>query len=481
MKPIINLFIFRRDLRITDNSTLNVLHAKYPGIPILPVFIFNPRQVDEKRSAYYNKNCIQFMIECLKDLRSHCSSLCCFHGDDIDVLEKVLRVFTVNTISWNNDFTPYARKRDNDIVQWCKKKTIEYINREDYTLLPMNTIKTANGSTYEMFTPFYNKAIGKLENVHPKLIVQSKIKFYQGPLKGIETVKDIERYYGNDPNIDIYNHGGRHHALDILDKILKKEFKDYDGTRDVPSLDKTTGLSPFLKFGCVSIREVLDCVRRAYGLKHGIIRELLWREFYAHITYQFPHILRAQVDRSNQNGSFKSKYDLITWESIDGNTNTKYWWKCWCQGTTGYPMVDAGMRQMNKTGWMHNRLRMIVAMFLTKDLLIDWREGERYFATKLIDYDPSSNNGGWQWSASTGTDAQPYFRIFSPTLQAQKFDKNCVYIRRWIPELRNVATKDILNWETAHIKYRETCKYPAPIVIHKDRSKIAIDTFQKVK
>jgi deoxyribodipyrimidine photo-lyase len=201
-------------------------------------------------------------------------------------------------------------------------------------------------------------------------------------------------------------------------------------------MDRTTKLSAYIKFGCVSIREVYDKLKK----NKSVIRELFWREFYANILYNFPHVLGK---------AFKTRYNKIKW------TNNKHWFDLWCQGKTGFPLVDAGMLQLNKTGWMHNRVRMVVAMFLTKDLLIDWRWGEKYFATKLIDYDPASNNGGWQWSASTGTDSQPYFRIFNPDTQLKKYDKNYEYVKRWNPD-----------WATK-----------TPIVDHKIRSKIAIKTF----
>jgi len=213
---------------------------------------------------------------------------------------------------------------------------------------------------------------------------------------------------------------------------------DYSKTRDYPVLDKTTRLSAYIKFGCVSIREVYYNYKNVKELQ----RELLWREFYANILYYFPHVL---------GNAFKEQYDNVKW------TNNKEWFKRWCQGKTGYAMVDAGMAQLNKTGWMHNRLRMITAMFLTKDLLIDWRWGEKYFATKLVDYDPASNNGGWQWSASTGTDSQPYFRIFNPDLQLKRYDKDYEYIRTWIPAFETEPK----------------------MVDHKERSAIAIREFKR--
>ena len=211
----------------------------------------------------------------------------------------------------------------------------------------------------------------------------------------------------------------------------------YHKHRDYPALDSTTKLSAYIKFGCVSIREVYY----NYHKNRSLLRELIWREFYANIMYYFPHVIGS---------NFKKKYDKIKW------SNNKDWFDKWCKGQTGYALVDAGMNQLNTTGWMHNRVRMVVAMFLTKDLLIDWRWGEKYFATKLVDYDPASNNGGWQWSASTGTDAQPYFRIFNPEIQTKKYDKNYDYIKKWNPEYKSKTQ----------------------IVNHQERAKIAIQTFK---
>lgn len=476
MKPLVKVFIFRRDMRIVDNTALLNLNSFDSHIPIIPIFIFNPYQINKADNRYYNINAIEFMIECLKELKSHCPSLLYLHGNDIDILNNILKAFRFHAISWNSDITPFARERDIKIMDWCKSKDIPCILSEDYTLFPMNSIVTLNNKPYEMFTPFYNKCISKLSNISYNTNKKTNISFYTGSIKGIDVVKHIDRYHNEEFNPHLHVHGGRSNALELLYNIEKTQYNDYDTFRDYPSLNKTTGLSPYLKFGCISIREVYEFVRKHFNIKHPLIRELLWKEFYAHITYQYPKILQGQINTLLRNDTFKNKYANI---QLSSWYDSKEYWDSWCEGKTGYPIIDAGMRQMNKTGWMHNRVRMISAMFLVKDLLIDWRDGERYFAKKLLDYDPSSNNGGWQWCASTGTDSQPYFRIFNPILQTQKFDKNCVYIKKWIPELHNIPCKDILIWDKSYYKYPE-CKYPKPIVNHKIQTEKALHIFSNV-
>jgi deoxyribodipyrimidine photo-lyase len=294
----------------------------------------------------------------------------------------------------------------------------------------MGTIQNNKSDPYQVFTPFYKKTLLlKVNKVQPLIVKRINV------IKHIKTFDKHKYYIVND---DIAVRGGREEALVRFKKIMT----DYSKFRDYPGVDKTTKLSAYIKFGCVSIREVFNNYKNVKELQ----RELIWREFYANILYYFPHVLGK---------SFKQKYDNVKW------TNNKEWFKKWCQGKTGYVMVDAGMNQLNKTGWMHNRLRMITAMFLTKDLLIDWRWGEKYFATKLVDYDPASNNGGWQWSASTGTDSQPYFRIFNPELQLKRYDKDYEYIRTWIPSYEPYSIEKIVE--------------------HKERTVIAINEFKRAQ
>jgi len=445
----IHIFLFRRDFRIHDNLALNRLVAECgsSGGSIYPMFIFNPAQIYAKNNPYFSNNCVQFMIESLDELDTHIHVN--YHesgkdgSGDIGVLTALSKKYKIKTIAYNKDYSPFAIKRDRIIEEWANAAAtsaganasghdIRIITEEDYTLYPMGTIQNNKNEPYKVFTPFYKKSLS----------IKVKPCVAGADAKSIAVVKHIKgfdkhRYY--EPNDDIAVRGGRDKALERFKKIMT----DYAKTRDYPALDKTTRLSAYIKFGCVSIREVYYNYKNVKELQ----RELLWREFYANILYYFPHVL---------GNAFKEQYDNVKW------TNNKEWFKRWCQGKTGYVMVDAGMAQLNKTGWMHNRLRMITAMFLTKDLLIDWRWGEKYFATKLVDYDPASNNGGWQWSASTGTDSQPYFRIFNPELQLKRYDKDYEYIRTWIPA-----------FET------DTEKIVERIVEHKERSAIAIREFKR--
>jgi deoxyribodipyrimidine photo-lyase len=421
----INIFIFRRDLRVEDNISLNNL-IKYCGNKnILLLFIFNPQQIYANKNPYFSNNAVQFMIESLVSLEKQ-AHINYYEGNDIDILNNLNKKYKIKTVAFNKDYTPFAIKRDKIINEWCKTRNITIISNEDYTLYPIGTIKNKTGKPYQVYTPFYKTCL--------KISVQKPIKIPK--INFIKTVINFNKnkYYKKNDKLAL--RGGRENAL----IRLKNKFLTYSKYRDYPALDATTKLSAFIKFGCISIREVYY----TYIKNKALIRELIWREFYANILYYFPYIVQGH--------SFKQKYDKIQW------TNNKEWFEKWCKGETGYAIVDAGMKQLNETGWMHNRVRMIVAMFLTKDLLIDWRWGEKYFATKLVDYDPASNNGGWQWSASTGTDAQPYFRIFNPELQIKKYDKDYIYIKRWNPEYKNIKK----------------------IIDHNERSKIAIKTFKNI-
>jgi len=428
IKMDINVFIFRRDLRINDNlAFVNLMHHIGQTNKIYPIFIFNPKQIYAKNNAYFSNNAVQFMIESLDDLENdiHVNY---YEGDDIKILEKINTKYNIKNIAFNKDYTPFSISRDDKIITWCKKQDINVITEEDYTLFKIGSILNTNQKPYQVFTPFYKKC--------SHLDVAKPIKVNNTQLHVIKDVTNFDKHKYYKKNDFIAVRGGRKNALERL----KVKMNEYAKLRDYPSLDHTTKLSAYIKFGCISIREVYNTY---YGNK-DLIRELIWREFYAHIMYHFPHIIGK---------SFKEKYDKVKW------SNNKKWFKLWCEGKTGYALVDAGMRQLNQTGWMHNRVRMIVAMFLTKDLLIDWRWGEKYFATKLVDYDPASNNGGWQWSASTGTDAQPYFRIFNPDLQIKKYDKDYEYIKKWNPDYLN--TKKIVD--------------------HTTRAKIAINIFRNIR
>jgi len=437
-----NVFIFRRDLRTFDNTTLNLLDGK-----ILPIFIFNEKQIDKNKNNYYSANAAQFLFESLDEM-PYLNYY--YTNDDIRILKELKNRFNIKTIGFNRDYTPYAINRDNEIKKWCIANNIEVITDEDYTLHKIGSITKDDNKPYQKFTPFYKKTILK----KPAAIKTKDFDFIRDDkaLSDISFLRPIE-------NKEIKVNGGRTKALSILKKLKENYFKNYDEERDYPYLDKTTKLSAYIKFGCISIREVYYTL----PVNHGIVRELIWHDFYANITFFFPYIF---------NNSFIKKYDKIKWDYNEQLFNN------WKTGTTGFPIIDASMRQLNTCGWMHNRCRMLVASFLTKNLFIDWRKGEQYFATRLVDYDPSSNNGGWQWCASTGTDSQPYFRIFSPSAQLKKFDKDCLFIKKWIPELRDVDNKIIHNWENVKDYSKLNIKYPKPIINMKETSKRFIDMFK---
>jgi len=435
------LFIFRRDFRIVDNNSLNVLSKMCKNI--YTIFIFTPEQVGSGNN-YKSNNSVQFMIESLADLASEIKKqggqLHTFYGKNTKVLADCIQAWDINVVGFNIDITPYARERDDAITKMCEKMGVTVVKEHDYYLHPPGSIKTGAGDPYQKFTPYYETA--------SKIKVPSPIGKKQLPLKttdanvpnNISLEQAMKRFTTINPNILV--RGGRPEALQLLSRAVRT-IHNYNAIHNDLSL-QTSELSASIKFGCISIREAY----KAFHDKPGIIRQLYWRDFYANIMYEFPRVLGH---------SLKQKYDKIHWHH-----NSKLF-KAWCEGETGYPIVDAGMRQMNTTGYMHNRARLIVASFLVKTLLIDWREGEEYFAQTLTDYDPSNNNGNWQWISGGGADSQPYFRVFNPWRQAESYDPKCEYIKKWVPELKDVPTKDLLKWDTKYVDYKDL-HYPKPVL-----------------
>lgn len=456
------LFIFRRDLRLEDNLALNraIEFANDNKLKLILSFCFDEKQIDKNK--YFSNNSFQFMIECLEELSNTLSNQLSFFEEDT----FYQKIKDVKAIAFNLDYTPYAVKRDTTIVKYCEKHKIQTLLEEDYTLHKLRNIntntkpnkfepsvKTLKNEAYKKFTPFYNEAI--------QLSV-SKPTTEKLEIDNIQTLGNSKLFKKYKSQSDKNMEGGRANGLDILKQIQDDVFKKYKQNRNIVNHpNSTTKLSAFLKFGCISIREVYDTILKKYGKKAELIRQLYWKEFYANIAYFYPHVLEGMSTVRGENKSFTEKYDHIRWDYDEKL------FKHWCEGKTGIPLVDAGMSQLNQTGFMHNRLRMITASFLVKDLGIDWREGERYFATKLVDYDPASNNGGWQWVSGTGTDANPYFRIFNPWNQMKDYDKQCEYVKKWIPELSDMDSEDIHKWYDASVreKYKEV-KYKAPIVDH---------------
>lgn len=435
------LFIFRRDLRTIDNNGLNVL-AKLCN-NVYTIFIFTPEQVGSA-NKYKSNNSVQFMIESLADLASEIKTqegqLHTFYGKNTKVLADCIKAWDINIVAFNLDITPYARERDDEIIKLCQKMNVEVKTEHDYYLHPPGSIKTGTGEPYQKFTPYFNTASKiKVPSPSAKKQLPFKTKDANIPNK-ISLEQAMKRFTRINPNILV--RGGRPQALQLLLRAVRT-IKNYNAIHNDLSL-KTSELSASIKYGCISIREAY----KAFHDKPGIIRQLYWRDFYANIMYEFPHVIGH---------SLKPKYDKIHWH------HNSIWFNAWCKGETGYPIVDAGMRQMNTTGYMHNRARLIVASFLVKTLLIDWKEGEEYFAQTLTDYDPSNNNGNWQWISGGGADSQPYFRVFNPWRQAAEYDPKCEYIKKWIPELKDVPEKDLLKWDTKYVDYKDI-QYPAPIV-----------------
>lgn len=455
----LSLFIFRRDLRLEDNTAL--IAAAQKSATIIPCFIFDEQQVGAQNN-YRSLNAIQFMIESLQDLDQHIKKkngrLYFFYGHTAKIIEQLLKQIPVKAIFTNRDYTPFSIKRDEVVQKLCMHYDVAFEQCGDLLLHEPEEILKQDGTPYSIFTPFLKASL-----YHPvkKPVKLPSIHFYQKKIDTAWALKKICKKFLPKQNSKIHVRGGSSNARKIL-KSLKK-FSNYQKERDFPAIT-TTGLSAHLKFGTVSIREVHHAFCLALGVQHPLVRQLYWRDFFTHVTYHSPFVLGH---------AFHKKYDALPWNNNKNDFNH------WCTGTTGFPIVDAGMRQLNATGFMHNRVRMIVASFLTKDLHIDWRLGEKYFAQQLVDYDPAVNNGNWQWSASTGCDAQPYFRIFNPWLQQKKFDRDCVYIKRWIPELKNLPSDIIHSWYKQCTKY--LIEYPCPMIDHQKESRRAKTMYRNVK
>ena len=454
-----SIFIFRRDFRIVDNTGL--IECCRRSSKIYPIFIFTPTQIE--KNEYFSSNSFQFLLESLHELDQEIglrfkSNIQYFYGDNVEVLEKLLTKIKFDAIFFNKDYTKYAVHRDKEIIDFCNKNSKKCILVEDYLLSPLGTYLKQDGTPYEVYGPFKK---------HAKTIKVSKPDNYKFNdveisfpiVKSEMSLADLDdKYVYNSDNLV---RGGRANALKIL-KTMKK-FVNYAEERN-NLMTPTTHLSAYIKYGCVSIREVYEKTFDLYGINHVLIDQLLWREFYYYLGYYIPRVLEGK--------SLKEKYDKIVWK------NDPKIIEAWKSGVTGFPAVDAGMREMNKTGFMHNRGRLITSGILIKILNVDWRIGEKYFAQTLIDYDPIVNNGNWQWSSGSGADSQPYFRIMSPWKQAIDNDPNCDYIKKWIPELADVPNKDIFKWSETYSKYKST-GYPKPIVDYSIMRKEIVEIYKK--
>lgn len=403
------VFWFRRDLRLEDNAAL--WHALKSGHRVLPLFIFDRNILDKLESRYDRRiTFIHGALEALqKKISAAGSSLLVIHDTPENALRKILAEYDVRAFFANNDYEPYAVDRDHRISEKLKESGIAFHTFKDQVIFEKNEVLKSDGKPYTVFTP-YSRAWKKNlteENIRPypsETLTGNFMKIKTLPMPSLADIGFSQTDYDfRAPVID----------TDII--------RNYHKTRDIPSLNGTTRLGEHLRFGTASIREL---VKTAQSLNEVWLNELIWREFFMNILWHFPHVA---------DNSFRKKYDNITWR------NNEEEFERWCNGMTGYPIVDAGMRELNATGFMHNRVRMITAGFLTKHLLIDWRWGEAYFAGRLLDYELSSNNGNWQWAAGSGCDAAPYFRVFNPAEQTRKFDPKLTYIKKWVPELDTPA------------------------------------------
>lgn len=425
-----NIFWFRRDLRFHDNNGLH--HALQNDQALLPIFIFDRHILDkledkdDARVSFLHSR----ITELKASLETQGSSLKVYYGYPEEVFKSLQEEFQVKEVYCNRDYEPYAKDRDQKVEALLKANDISFYSFKDHVIFEKEEILTDTGNCYKVYTPYSKKWKDKYEKSnfsplpdHAKHKHWLKTKPFDLP-----SLKDM---------------GFEESKIPIPSaKVDLSIVKRYSEKRNFPAQKGTTRIGIHLRFGTVGIREMV-----ALAVKHNDtwLNELIWRDFYAQVLANFPHVV---------NQAFKKEYDAIPWRNDESE------FEKWCQGKTGYPIVDAGMRELNATGFMHNRSRMITASFLTKHLLVDWRWGEAYFARKLLDFDLASNNGGWQWAAGTGTDAQPYFRVFNPQSQTEKFDKDLTYIKRWIKEY---GTDD----------------YPEPIVEHKFARQRAIDTYKE--
>lgn len=425
MESKISFFWFRRDLRLEDNKGLS--EALKAGSKVIPVFIFDEEILDKLPKDDARISFIYRALNTIDEkLKLQKSSLLIEKGSPIEVWEKLSNVYQIEAVYTNKDYEPYAIKRDAKVDEVLASKNIQFKTFKDQVIFEETEIVKNDGLPYTVFTPYKNKWLQHFSE--EKDTEEYKIEFH-----------NFHQFNADFPSLETI--GFQESSIKVKPYNLSN-LDEYDTVRDFPSQDKTSYLSPYFRFGLVSVRKM---VRFALNTNATFLSELIWREFFMQILFHFPKVVT---------NNFRQKYDVVPWR------NNEEEFKKWCKGETGYPMVDAGMRQLNKTGYMHNRVRMITAGFLCKHLLIDWRWGEAYFAEKLLDYELSANNGNWQWAAGTGCDAAPYFRVFNPEAQLKKFDKDLQYIRKWVEDFDELT-------------------YPQPMVEHKLARERAIATYKK--
>lgn len=453
---------FRRDLRLVDNAAF---HAACQAKPqrVYAVFIFDSNILSTLSA---NDRRIPFLHDTVRELKQalqeNGGDLICLHGDPIELIPELARKLECNAVFAGKDYEPYARTRDEEVGRRLAAMGKSLLLKKDQVIFDTNELLTGSGKPYTVFTPymkrwlqaFHQGMLTPFENEIPALATQEQLRF-----PSLAELGFTEEEYKLP--------AGRSGALQLLDDFSSR-ISRYQELRDFPAKKGVSYLSAHLRFGTISIREVMRVASQESNAGSECwMKELIWREFYQQLLWHFPHAAES---------SFKEEYRELAYP------NNQDWFDAWCEGRTGYPIVDAAMRQLNSSGYMHNRLRMIVASFLVKDLLIDWRWGERYFAEKLLDFDLAANNGGWQWAASTGCDAQPYFRIFNPVTQSEKFDPEGQFIRRYVPELAKHDNKAIhAPWlaKNPPLGFRLGRDYPEPIVDHATQRKLALELFCK--
>lgn len=431
MKPLVNICWFRRDLRLHDQAAL--YHALKSSVAVVPVFIFDSNILNDLEDKQDRR--VAFIHAALHDMQQQLaamgSSLEVYHGTPQEVFAILLKRYRINAVYTNHDYEQYAIDRDTAIAALLQQHGATLHTFKDQVIFEKDEVVKDDGKPYTVFTPYSRKWKATLQPFYVKSypVEQYITGFYKQLPVTIPSLQDI---------------GFMDVAIAFPAKQVREDIiQHYHETRDFPAMLGTSRLGVHLRFGTISIREL---ARQAMAGNETFLNELIWRDFYHMILWQFPHVRRGE--------SFRREYDQIQWRNNEKEFNA------WCAGNTGYPIVDAGMRELNATGFMHNRVRMITASFLTKHLLIDWRWGEAYFAKKLLDFDYAANNGGWQWAAGCGCDAAPYFRVFNPTLQTEKFDKALHYIKQWVPELNSFS-------------------YPKPIVPHDLARKRALEVYGK--
>lgn len=476
------VFLFHRDLRLDDNTGL--IEALRNHKTVIPVFIFPPEQIDPAKNKYFSNPAVQFMVESLIDLdgqlANYGSKLYMFRGDTVDVLHKIFVATKFAALYTNRDYSRYAVKRDAEIKKWCASSNINisYNDFEDYDLIPMSEGLNQSGKPYTVLSAYYKRYTA---SGTASLKVRQPVPFSKNVATNLIKVKNknakinnlgqgaapltraaVCSYFSENPTIAV--RGGRTLALEILRRAKRGDFAEYEKLRDYPALNATTRASAYLKFGCMSIREMYW----AAAATGALIRELVFRSFYYKIYAQQPALQNGAAFHEAMDRAIPWHYDARKFDA-------------WKTGRTGFPLADAGMRQLAGENWVHNRVRMLVANVATKYLLLDWRDCLRFFYQHLVDADIFSNTAGWQWGAGIGVDSAPYFRPpFNPFIQSKKFDKDAEYIKKWIPELSDVAAADIHKWNDAatRAKYPH-CKYPAPIVDQKVASRTAVEIFKR--